>query len=433
MYNEYEIWKSLILRNIWVKSPNLIMRNAVELARKKLKSENIVILSGVRRSGKSSIAYLLLESLIKNKIVTKEETLVLNFEDLPLKRLAADELPKLIDIYKSKINPNWPKYIIWDEVSQIVGWEHILRTLSETTDTKHIVTSSGFSISDSEFSRVLSGRFLRVDVFPLSFKEYLKFKKINRVDLWKNSAKIKYHLGKYLYQGGFPKYTLTDEKDLLSIYVKTILYSDVINKYSIKNPKSVERLVDFLLSNISTRISHSNLSKLIKISEETVDTYLTYLENSSLMFRIYRFEFSKKKQMRSIPKIYAIDTGLAWINSFNADERKGNYLENLVFVELMRRYGLRHIFYATDDKSRECDFIVFNHINKTSLAIQATYEINEHNKKREINGLIFALERLKLKEGLILTYDQEDEIEVKDKKGKKRKIQIKPVWKWLLE
>ena len=179
----------------------------------------------------------------------------------------------------------------------------------------------------------------------------------------------------------------------------------------------------FFFSNPSSLISLRAISKMSQLKNiATVKNILDAFENSFLFFFINKFDYSVKTQIQNPRKVYCIDNGFLVNMGFRMSEDKGRLLENLVAIELRRREN--EIFYYAE--KNECDFVI-REVNKIKEAIQVTYELNDKNKEREIVGLIGALDKFKLKEGLIITFDQEDKIEVEGKI-----IKLVPAWKWLL-
>ena len=203
-----------------------------------------------------------------------------------------------------------------------------------------------------------------------------------------------------------------------------IIYRDIIVRNNLRNEAVIKKLINYLVSNIGNEISYNKLKIIIGVgSVNTIIQFMEHLENSYLIFSIKKFDYSYKKQLRNPKKIYCIDNGIIGQNAFSFSENYGILLENQVFIELKRR-GYE-VYYHKE--KRECDFIVQEKSSITK-AIQITKELKDYNKEREIEGILEAMNKFNLKEGLILTENQEDEIKVEDKI-----IRIIPVWKWLLE
>ncbi len=174
---------------------------------------------------------------------------------------------------------------------------------------------------------------------------------------------------------------------------------------------------------ISINSFYESIKNEMNASKDAIWEYFSCLEDISFFFTLSKFSYSMKKQINSIKKVYLADNGFKKVYGFNFSEESGRLLENLVFIELIRRN--KEIYYYSE--KGECDFIIKNKL-KINEAVQVCYQLNKENKEREINGLIEAMEEFKLNQGLILTYDQEEEIRVKNKK-----ITVLPVWHWLLK
>jgi len=237
----------------------------------------------------------------------------------------------------------------------------------------------------------------------------------------------------YLAFGGFPEVVLEKnglKSQILKNYYNLTIYRDLVERFAIRNTAFLKSLTKYLLTNISTTFSvnayYQSLEKFSKPARETVLEYLSYLQEIELTFLIPIFSHSLKVQQVNPKKNYAIDNGLRNAVSFRFSRDYGRLLENLVFIELKRQN--KEIYYYR--RKKEVDFIVKGNL-KASQAIQVTQELNKKNEERELEGLIEAMAEYRLKDGLILTQDQEEEIE---KKIGRRKIKIKvaPVWKWLL-
>jgi len=206
-----------------------------------------------------------------------------------------------------------------------------------------------------------------------------------------------------------------------------MIFKDVIERYKIKEIKKLQILAKLLFESTSKEISYNKLANKMnslgfKISKNTIIEYISYFEDTYLFFQNIKYEYSLTKQLGSIKKVYCLDNGLLNAVSFSFSENKGKLMENLVFVELKRNN--QEIYYYK--KEKECDFLI-NKKNKIIEAIQVTEQLNELNYDREINGLLEAMNKHKLKEGTIITTDLEDKKIIKNKI-----IHFIPLWKWLL-
>ncbi|MFW3147318.1 MAG: ATP-binding protein, partial [Thermoplasmatota archaeon] len=266
-----------------------------------------------------------------------------------------------------------------------------------------------------------------MELYPFSFREFLSFKGkiIGNLDLMTSGEKslLKKAFSEYMKEGGFPEYLRTGRDEYLQSLYQNILYRDIITRYHLSSERPLKEAALYAASNLSKEMSFNQVRKLTGLSSATtIKEYFGYMENGYLNFLIPRFDFSLKKQIYFNKKTYFIDTALAKLIGFRPTGDEGRILENIVYLALRRRGG--EIFFHRD--SGECDFIVRKEGQITD-AIQVTLELKK-SAKREIKGLVEALGSYGLENGLILTYDEEGSMEV----GGKR-IDIKPVWKWLLE
>ena len=408
-------------QELFQKNDHLIERD-IELDRY-LKGNEIVIISGVRRCGKSSLL-----KLISRKI--KGTKIFINFDDIRLVDFNLDNFQDLQDIVAELFGGNKNDNVTYflDEVQNIEYWEKWVNNLY-AQDTKVFVTGSNANLLSSEISTHLTGRNKVIKLFPFSFKEYLTFKKIESQDLsiLSSSRKMKIfnHFLNYFEYGGFPLILKNDDLELSRQYFEDILNKDILNRYRIREVKELKDLILFLFSNVGGIYSYSTLKDVCGIkSTSTIKNYIDYFQNVFLLYQVPRFDYSIKKQKIASSKIYSGDNSFLKTVSFNFTENKGRRLENLVFLQLIRQgYD---VYYHLDQK--ECDFVIKENLKITS-AIQVSLKLdNPVTKKREIEGLLDAMEKYHMAEGLILTMEDEELIEYADKK-----IVVKPVWKWLLE
>ena len=245
---------------------------------------------------------------------------------------------------------------------------------------------------------------------------------------WKLSLKaqseIRKNFDKFVESGGLPQRVISDQEIIVSELYENILYRDIISRFNKNLVKPIKEISLYLISNVNSDTSLRNLSYLSGIKNlSTIKRILDAFENAFLFFSISKFDYSIKKQLQNPKKIYCIDNGFVTSLGFRFTQNKGNLLENLVAIELKRRGN--DIYYYKD--KLECDFLIKEKL-KIVGAIQVCFNLDEKNEKREFNGLVEAIKKFNLKKGLVLTYGQEEEIEIE-----KKKIIIKPVWKWLLE
>jgi len=421
--------------NYWNKPlPNTISRRIYESEiEKKYKTEEIIFLKGVRRSGKSTILINHIKNLLKQG-VKKEEILFVNFEDPRFAPyLTLELLEEIKNAYLFYLNPKNKPHVFLDEIQNIPQFEKWLLKEYELKNSFLYATGSNSKLLSKEIGSSLSGRYLDILIYPLSFKEFLVFKGLNisnEFELISNKLQIEKLFEEYMNHGGFPKIVLTDDIEIkkaeLKSYFDSILLRDILARYKLDNFLKLEQLAILLLSNISNLISINKLKNLLNISFDTIEKYIEYLQNAFLIFTIKKFDWSLKKQMVNPKKIYSIDTGLSKRISFEVGKKKGDLLENVVFLELKRKF--EEIFYYKTQENYEVDFLIKNQEQITHL-IQVSFTLNdEKTKKREIRSLIKAKKELNCNaELIILTMDKSDTIEIENEE-----IKVINIIQWLL-
>ncbi|USH00031.1 ATP-binding protein [Thermococcus argininiproducens] len=383
-----------------------------------LQYPNILAILGVRRSGKSVLSWLLMRGKRFGYI---------NFFDERLLGFSPEDFEKLVQAFHELYGDL--DYFVFDEIQSVQGWERFLSRVR--TSKRVIITGSSSNLLSGELSTVLTGRYVSFELYPFSFKEFLEFRGIKLEKNWmystKETAKVKKALEEYIKVGGFPEALKFGRIYLQTIY-RDIVEKDVLFRYKIRDIQALRELAKYLVSNFSKEITYGKLKNLINIKDvHTVKNYVEYLERAYLIFQVRRFSFKLKSQMLSPRKVYAVDTGLINTVSFKFSENIGRLMENLVFLELLRRRSYKfsddEIYYWKDAKG-EVDFVVKNK-NKVTQLIQVTYELNKENFEREVASLLKASKELKCKELLLITWDQEDTT--------KEGVKIMPLWKWLLQ
>jgi len=360
---------------------------------------------------------------------------MVNFEDPRFTELDAKTLQRLYGVYLEFLNPEGEVFIFLDEVQEVFEWERWVRAIHELNKARLVVSGSNAKLLDKELSTLLTGIHIDLVVFPLSFKEYLAFNRIDlkdRLDFVSKRVEIEGFFRKYFEWGSFPEVVLlsSERKQILLHYFDDIINKDLIRRYRIRKSESLNSLARFYLANISSSITFNSLEKFLDISADTVEKFSCYLEDAYLLFFLKRFSFKVKEQEKSPRKVYAIDTGLANTIGFRFSQNLGRLAENIVFLELVRRRVLEkndlELYYWKDPQHREVDFVVKESLNVTQV-LQVCWEINRPETKiREIKALLKAMEKLKLNEGFVITQDLEKEESIRDKK-----IRYVPLWRWL--
>jgi uncharacterized protein len=363
----------------------------------------VLLITGIRRCGKSTFLHQILKK--------QKQGYYLNLEDPRLIGFDVSDFNK-VEVIMKEIYGDKGIYF-FDEIQNIEQWEKFIRYLIDKKE-KVVITGSNASLLSRELGTKLTGRHLQLELFPFSFKEFLNIKKE------KKSIKS---FEEYLNKGGFPEYLKKENPEILNELLSDVIMKDIAVRFGIKNTNILNKIAIYLISHVGKEFSFNSIKKMFEIkSVQSVIDYVSFFENAYLIFTIPKFSYSFKKQQVNPKKVYSIDNGFSYANSISFSEDKGKMLENIVFLELRRQF--KDIFYFQD--KHECDFVI-KEKEKITKAIQVCFDFNEDNKEREINGLIEALKKFKLNEGIIFTFNQEDEFLVDEKK-----IFVKPVWKWLL-
>ena len=294
-----------------------------------------------------------------------------------------------------------------------------------------VITGSNSNLLSKELATHLTGRHLLTNIFPFSFKEFLIFENKEFTN-----TEIKEKLSQYLFNGGYPEILSkkVELKEYLSLLFNSTLYKDIIKRYNVRNPKQIEDLVTYLISNIANEYSYNSLSKIGKIkSSHTIEKYIGYLEESFILFSLNRFSYKVKEQLSSNKKIYCIDNGFIQAKSFKVSPDLGKLYENIVACKLKKQEvdGKLKFYYWKNQQQQEVDFVVKEGLKVRQL-IQVCFNIKDlETKNREVRALIKTSKELKCNNLLIITEDKEGEEKAKWF-GDRATIRFIPLWKWLL-
>jgi len=365
-------------------------------------SSHALIISGVRRCGKSTF----LMQMIKKR--AKKEVFYLNFESPHLYDFSIDDFSRLDNVITQK-GSSW---LFFDELQLVKGWEmYVRQKLDEGY--KVVISGSNASLLSSELGSKLTGRHITQELFPFSYSEYLTYRK--------EKASVE-GLKTYMQTGGFPEYVKTGDEEQLSTLFNDLLVRDIVARYGIKDIKSLQRLASYLVSNVGNRISATKLKQPLSIAAtSTILNWFSYLEQSYLVFFVPLFSHSVKAQIINPRKVYIIDPGMIHIVSNAMTDDLGRKLENLVFLHLRRNF--KELYYFDDNG--ECDFVAMRNGIVAKL-VQVCYELTPENIKREINGLLKAMQFFKVPKGEIITLSESDTIR---KEG--YEIAVIPAYKYL--
>jgi hypothetical protein len=371
----------------WGIKNNGLERNQIENAT--LSSDLILIITGIRRCGKST----LMRQLIAKQ---KGKSVWFNFEDSRIFGFELSDFSKLNEVFGENVTTYF-----FDEIQNVANWEVFIRELHDQ-DKTICITGSNASLLSKELGTKLTGRNIQIELFPFSFSEYCAFLKVEN-----NPISFK----KYLKDGGFPNYLKNKQKEYLQQLFKDIVYRDIIVRYSIRNANLMVEIALFLISNVAKEYSLNSIKKAFGVgSANSVSNYVQWLEDAYILFSVPRFSWSLKSVAINPKKVYTIDTGFAQANSLSFTGDVGRLFENAIYLELRRKY--KKIYYFR--KKGECDFIV-KEDKEIIHIIQVCAEVNPDNFNREVNGLIEALSYFDKTMGCIITINQEDKI-LKDNK-----------------
>ena len=383
------------------------------------KNNEIIILSGVRRCGKSTLMH---EIRSKNT----ENDYYINFDDERLLNFSVQDFQLLYEVFIEYFGNQ--KTFYFDEIQNIKGWERFVRRLHDDGN-KVFITGSNASMLSRELGTHLTGRYFQFELYPFSFYEFLQLKgrNINKQDFITTAGKseLKRFFNEYFTLGGFPAYLKNENKQYLKSLYESIIYRDVLVRNGLTNEREMMELIYYLASNISKPASYNSLSKVIDVKNATtVKNYLDFIQNTYLLFLVNMYSTSLKQQLYNPKKVYFIDIVLSGELGFHHTGDNGRLLENIVFLELKRQ--AKEIYYHRQKK--ECDFVIRKKA-KIVQAIQVTWSISDHvTRMRETDGIKEAMDLYGLNEGLILTDSEEEVIRTEDKT-----IYVQPAWKWLLE
>lgn len=393
-----------------------VPRQVLEKIEKLHELQEVIVITGLRRSGKSTV-------LNRLRHLSKERDYFINFEDERLVGFDIEDGQRLLEVFMELWGPQ--KTLFLDEIQEVPEWERWVRRLYGQ-GYKIYLTGSNASLFSKELGTLLTGRYVQLDVYPYSFAEYAGYQRHHSLDrlVSKEKASILKLFSNYLAFGGIPVVAKTQSLDYLQSLYTSILYRDIIVRYKLRDDRPIKELVLYLASHAGKEQSYTGLKQILGLgSSTTVADYCYYLENSYLCFTVSRYSHSVKAQMLSNKKFYFIDHSLTKYLGFHFSEDRGRLLENIVFVELKRR-GFE-VYYHKGQK--ECDFVLRLGAGIV-MAIQVTVSMaNPKTKAREIAGLIEAMEVYSLTTGLIITEEAPETIDFDEKK-----IHIVPLWRWLL-
>lgn len=435
--DEQKIFEILDYWNFWDKEQDTGIKreNYLNQIRPFFKTNQAIVLTGVRRSGKSTILLQLVKGLIESGVNPKD-TLIINLEDYRWENPSLQLLDQIYTFYLKKINQSKPFYLFLDEIHKITGWERFVRTLIDKKEAKVVVSGSNAQLISQELGTLLTGRHIRLKVYPPAFREFLDLRNLkvnNELDLLKGKKEINALIDEAFDYGFLPEIILAgEEKVKLKILrdgLDSIILRDVIERYKIREKEKIHSLIRYYLSNASTPVSFNRLKEMLNLPLRTIERFSKYLEEAYLILFLKRFSYKVKEQEKSPRKVYSIDLGLINACGFKFIENKSQLMENLVLLELVKKE--QEVYYWKNPQQEEVDFVVKEGI-KIKQLIQVCFKVGHpETKTRELRSLIKAGKELKCKTLLVITKDYEGEEKI-EWFGDKARIQFIPLWKWLL-
>ena len=382
------------------------------------------VLVGLRRAGKSTLLYKIVQDLIEQGIEWNQ-IIYINFEDERLTDFTIQDFNDIL-LVQSELS-NKKGYFFFDEIQNIDGWEKFARRLADSKE--HIfITGSNAKMLSSEIEKTLGGRFLSKYISPYNFREFLTAKQQDfsesSILSTKSSGKIIRNFTEYFYFGGFPEtVNFMEKREYVSSIYQKILLGDIATRNNIRNLTGLKILIKKIAETTKDEISYSKLHNILKsigiqISKDVIIDYVKYAHQAYLIFSVKNY-FSKFVEKETTPKYFFYDNGL--INLFLLNEEP-RLLENLVAINLKHKYK-DEVFYL---KSSSIDIDFF--VPEIQTVFQVAYSIKNISSQREITSLIEVAKSFKeAKQFVIITFEEEDSINIDN-----IEIKIIPIWKWLL-
>lgn len=421
-----DILKKIIVDFIERKLPPVLARD-IEIP---LNSGKIISIVGARRTGKTFLLYYLIKKMRQE--IQSDRIVYINFEDDRLFPASLQTMDAFIQSYYELYPDNKFRrvYFFFDEVQEVENWELFIRRIYDNENCSIFITGSSSKLLTKEISTSLRGRSICYELFPLSFKEYLRFKSIEVSHYsTKSVSRVVNAFAEYTATSSFPE--LVNMNDTLRMkslkeYLDLVIYKDVVDKYRVSNIHLMKYLVKFLFSNSANLISINKIYNEMKsiglsVSRNSVYEYISYLEDSYTIFSLPKYTRNVREQLRNPRKFYALDTGLR--RAMTIAEDKGKLLEGIIYLHLRRNYS--DIYYYLS--GFEVDFCTI--MDNDIQLLNVCYAMSDTGtRNREITSLLHAMKELKKNSAFIITADEEGEEKIDNKS-----ITILPAWKWLLD
>jgi predicted AAA+ superfamily ATPase len=389
-----------------------------------LETKHIQILTGIRRSGKSTLFRMLINELLKT--TNPKSILLLNMDDPqyyeiwenPALFYSAIETAEILTGVKIK-------YLFLDEVQAVKNWETFVKSAYDSElFNKIFITGSNSSFLNNEYSTLLSGRYLANNIFPFSLKELFIQNEINdTLSFYQNKANALRIIDNCLEWGCFPEIkflkNIDTKNDLLKSYFDSIIMKDCVSRYQISDIAAFKKMLLYIVSNAGSVYSYNSLGKAVSSNEHTVKKYIEILNDSYIIQDVANFAFSIKENVRNMHKIFFFFFGLINAVAYRFWYNRAKLFENFVFNELQKQ---QHDEITFANNTGECDFVIKDGFEYSG--VQVCYEVNEENIVREFGGFDTLKNDIKLTKKTIVTYNQELTTD---------NVEVVPIGKWIFE
>ena len=346
----------------------------------------VKILTGIRRSGKSTILKMIMEKLQSERGIPSDQIIIMRLDSMEYDDMSAKDMYKAI---KDKLSPNGKTYLFLDEVQEIEGWEKVANSLLADFDVDLYVTGSNSRMMSSEISTYLTGRYITFRIYTLSFEEYLTFKK-----QYTKPKDIYTEFADYIRLGGLPathlrEYTQDEVYTIIRDIYNSTIFSDIVKRNQIRKVDQLERVIRYTFSNVGNPFSAKTISNYLKsehrsLDPETVYNYLEKLEKAYILHKCPRYDLRGKEILKTQEKFYLADTALRYSVLGYTPDSVAASLENVVYLELCRRGYTVTIGKIPDG---EIDFVAQKQNDR--IYVQVTQEIqSEKTERREYDRLL---------------------------------------------
>ena len=415
------------LKQIMIDQKDTYLNNTIITRQYPLEENVNYCFVGIRRTGKSYLMYQQIKQL-ESKGVPLSQIVYVNFEDERLLETKVTDLNTILEIGLEMSGSTNKPYLFLDEIQNISGWEKFVRRIADMKYRINI-TGSNSKMLSSEIASTLGGRFIIMNVYPYSFAEYLTANHREKIYLdvigTKDRADVLSLYNEYVTFGAFPELVdIKNKRAFLSSIYQTIYLGDIITRNKISNDFAIKLILKKIAESVTKPLSFSRLTNILKstgmaIGKQTVINYVGYMIDSYLLFTLQNYA-AKLVDKETSPKYYFMDTGLLGLMLLDS---KSAQLENLVAIELIRRYGVENVFFF--ESNIEIDF----YIPSESLAIQVSLQVLDDidTKERETRAFAKLNNFIPGSKCILITNSEETNLEYDG-----INIEVIPIWKWLL-